>query len=86
MNAMLVIFGGLVGFLVLYAIALGMWSSRSGVQIVGRSLRNEAAEAEIEEHDIDEMIDALNARRRRGGRPEVGEELAHQLDPHLRDG
>jgi hypothetical protein len=38
-----------------------------------------AAQAEVEEHDIDAMVDALNElRRRRGGR-EIGEELADEL-------
>jgi hypothetical protein len=35
--------------------------------------------ADVEEHDIDEMLDALNARRRGRGRRDVGEELADEL-------
>jgi hypothetical protein len=86
MNSMLILFGGTVAFLVVFAVALGLWHPRSGIQIVGRSLRNHEAEAEIEAHDIDQMIDARNDLRRRIGKPELGEELAKQLEPHLRDG
>ena len=73
------IIGGLTLFLILFALALGLWHPRSGQAIVGRSLRNEEAEAEIEAHDIDEMIDARNARRRARGLPEIGDELADQV-------
>lgn len=83
---MWIVFGGTVVFLLLFAIGLGIWHPRSGVQIVGRSLRDDAAEAEIEAHDIDQMLDARNALRRRLGKPELGDELADQLGPHLRDG
>ena len=42
---------------------------------VGQSPRDHAAEADIEDHDIDQMIEARNERRRRLGRPEIGDEL-----------
>ena len=45
-------------------------------------LHTEAADAEIEAVDIDQMIEALGERRRLAGRPEIGEELARQA---LRD-
>jgi hypothetical protein len=38
-----------------------------------------AAEAEMEEHDIDDMLDAIAERRRRPGRRDIGEELADEL-------
>jgi hypothetical protein len=38
-----------------------------------------AAEAEMEEHDIDDMLDAINERRRRRGRRDIGEELSDEL-------
>jgi hypothetical protein len=41
-------------------------------------LHTEAADAEIEAVDIDQMIEARNERRRLAGRPEIGEELARQ--------
>jgi hypothetical protein len=40
--------------------------------------RAEAA-AEMEEHDIDDAIDAINERRRRRGRRDLGEELGDEL-------
>lgn len=42
---------------------------------VGQSPRDHAAEANIEDHDIDQMIEARNERRRRMGKPEIGDEL-----------
>jgi hypothetical protein len=74
----LVVFGGLVLFLVVFALALGAWHPKSGAQIVGRSMRDEGAEAEIEAHDIDQMLDSINEIRRRTGRRDVGEELADE--------
>jgi hypothetical protein len=38
-----------------------------------------AAEAEMEEHDIDDMLNAINRRRRQLGRRDIGEELADEL-------
>lgn len=73
------IIGGMTVFLLLFVIALGLWHPRSGQSIVGRSLRNDEAEAEIEAHDIDEMLDARNARRRAAGKPEIADELAEQV-------
>jgi hypothetical protein len=75
-----------LGFFVVFLLALGMWHPRSGNQIVGRSLRNPEAEAEIEANDIEMMIEAQNEIRRRRGAPDIGDELAEQLKPHLRDG
>ena len=51
---------------------------------VGESARDHGAEAWIEDHDIDEMIEARNERRRRLGRPEIGDELARELESELR--
>ena len=33
----------------------------------------------VEDHDVDDLIEAINERRRRSGRREVGEELADEL-------
>ena len=48
--------------------------------ISGRAERENAAAAqfEIEEHDIEEMIEARNALRARIGKPPIGEELAEE--------
>ena len=52
----------------------------------GRELNDElrngpdyGAMAEIEEHDTDDMLDAIDARRRARGRRGVGDELADEL-------
>ena len=37
------------------------------------------AEADMETHDIDDMLDAIGGYRRRQGRRDVGEELADDL-------
>jgi hypothetical protein len=47
--------------------------------LAGQSPRDHGADAEIEDHDIDQMIEARNERRRRLGRPEIGDELAEEL-------
>jgi hypothetical protein len=54
--------------------------------LAGQSPRDHAAEAEIEDHDIDEMIEARNERRRRLGKPEIGDELAAALERETRRG
>ena len=43
------------------------------------SERDPGADAEIEEHDIEMMIEARNAIRRRRGLPEIGDDLVAQL-------
>ena len=52
--------------------------------LAGQSPRDHAAEAEIEDHDIEEMIEARNERRRRLGRPEIGDDLAADLERDLK--
>jgi hypothetical protein len=46
---------------------------------VGQNPRDHSAEADIEDHDIDQMIEARNERRRRLGKPEIGDELEAAL-------
>jgi hypothetical protein len=41
--------------------------------------RRAQAEAEVEGHDIDDMLEAISAYRRRAGRRDLGEELADEL-------
>jgi hypothetical protein len=45
----------------------------------GQAGIDHGAMAEIEEHDIEQMIEGLNERRRRNGRQEIGDELADEL-------
>ena len=41
--------------------------------------RRAEAAAEVEDHDIEDMLDAISAYRRRAGRRDLGEELADEL-------
>lgn len=50
----------------------------------GQSPRDHGAEADIEDNDIAEMIEARNERRRRLGRPEIGDDLERELQRELR--
>jgi hypothetical protein len=52
--------------------------------LAGQSPRDHGADADIEDHDIDQMIEARNERRRRLGKPEIGDELAAALDRETR--
>jgi hypothetical protein len=45
--------------------------------------RSLAAQADVEDNDIEQMIEARNAMRRRRGLPELGDELAAQLRREL---
>jgi hypothetical protein len=82
---MLVIFGGMVLAFVLVVALAGLFHPKSGRSIVGGSLRSDEAEAEIEAHDIEEMIEARNERRRLAGRPEIGDDLAREALREPRD-
>jgi hypothetical protein len=75
---MVVVMGGMVLAFVLIIGLAGLFHPRSGQDIVGKSLRDHEAEATIEANDIEEMIEARNERRRRLGKPDIGEELARE--------
>jgi hypothetical protein len=47
--------------------------------LAGQSPRDYGADADIEDHDIDEMIEARNELRRRLGKPEIGDDLVAEL-------
>jgi hypothetical protein len=44
-----------------------------------RSGPDYGAMAEVEEHDIEQMLEGINERRRRQGKREIGDELADEL-------
>jgi hypothetical protein len=72
---------GVFGALLIIAVLLSLARARRHTgarRTASRSLRDYGTEAEIEEHDIDDMLDAINERRRRTGRRDVGEELADE--------
>jgi hypothetical protein len=56
-------------------LALGKWYPGSGAeQVHWRPTRSPEVEAELELDDVDQMLEAQNARRRASGRPERTEE------------
>jgi hypothetical protein len=67
-----VVFGGLV--VIAIFLAIGKWYPGSGAEQVDWKLtRSPEVEAELELDDVDQMIDAQNARRRATGRAEISE-------------
>jgi hypothetical protein len=70
---------------VLLCLVLGARSPRTRRRTIGASSRDYEAEAEIEAHDIGEMIEARNDIRRRIGKPEIGDELAAELHEQLNE-
>lgn len=70
--------------LVLLLLIVSMASPSKPRLRVGQSPQDHGAQAWIEEHDIDEMIEARNERRRLSGRPEIGDELSEALQAELR--
>lgn len=68
---------GIVTFVVLLVVVLVLSQPRPHQRLGAE--RSHAAEAEIEETDIEQMIEARNAIRRRRGLPELGDDLADQL-------
>jgi hypothetical protein len=66
---------GLLVALFLLFFAIGKWYPGSGAeQVDWRPTRSPELEAELELEDIDQMLEAQNARRRASGRPEKSEE------------
>jgi hypothetical protein len=68
------VLGGLVVAIGVF-LALGRWYPGSGAeQVDWRPTRSPEVEAELELDDVDQMLEAQNARRRASGRPERTEE------------
>ena len=68
-----VLFGGLVVLGIF--LALGKWYPGTGAeQVDWRPTRSPELEAELELDDVDQMLEAQNARRRASGRPELTED------------
>ncbi len=68
---------------VLIFLALGKFYPGSGAeQVDWKPTRSPELEAELELDDVDQMLEAQNARRRRDGRPEITEE---DVEAQLRD-
>lgn len=89
---------GLFVFLILFILALGVFYPGSGAkQLRWKPTRSPEVEAQNEVDDIDQMLEAANARRRRRGAAELTEQdltkavrdeeraLAERRDAHLLD-
>jgi hypothetical protein len=74
----LVLVGGMIAVFVVCSLLLGRHPRRELVD-ERRHTPDYAAMSEIEAHDVDDMLDGINERRRRAGRRDVGEELADEL-------
>ena len=71
--ALFVLCGGLVALGIF--LAIGKWYPGSGAeQVDWRPTRSPEVEAELEIDDVDQMLEAQNARRRASGRPEISED------------
>ncbi len=71
---------GMVGFIVLLLVLLARAYPGSGADLVDwKPTRSYETEAQLELDDVDQMIEAQNAYRRRRGAPEITEEDANRM-------
>jgi hypothetical protein len=76
-----VVFGVAIGVLVLVLFVLIVWMAKPTQPKLrfGESPADHEAQAAIEDSDIDQMIEARSERRRRLGKPDIGDELEREL-------
>ena len=81
-----VVFGVAIGLLVLILVVMIMFMATPSQPKLrfGENPRDHGAEAAIEDSDIEQMIEARSERRRRLGKPDIGDELEAQLQRDLR--
>jgi hypothetical protein len=74
-DVLTVVFGGLLAFFLITVVLLGLFSRRSPRDYLDwKPARSPEVEAENELDDVEQMLAAQNALRRRRGLPEVTEE------------
>ena len=80
------VFGVIIGVLVVVLLVMIVWMATPSQPRLkfGESPFDHEAEATIEDSDIDQMIEARSERRRRLGRPDIGDELESELQRSLR--
>ena len=73
--------------LFLWILALGLWHPKSGADILQwRPTRSAEVEVQNEIDDLDQMLEAANARRRKRGEEELTEDALHaQVREHQRE-
>ena len=65
---------GIVGFMLVGLVLLGLYHPRTGAETLDwRPTRSAETEVQNEIDDLDQMLEAANARRRRRGEPELTE-------------
>ncbi len=75
MDPLVLIMTVVVGGLLVWIIFLGLYHPRSGADVLQwRPTRSAELEAQNEIDDLDQMLEAANARRRARGEPELTEE------------
>ena len=75
MDPLVLIMTVVIGGLLLWVIFLGLYHPRSGADVLDwRPTRSPELEAQNEVDDLDQMLEAANARRRARGEPELTEE------------
>ena len=75
MDAFTVVFGGFLAFFIITILLLGMFSQRSPREFLDwKPTRSADVEAQNEIDDVDQMIEAQNAMRRRRGAAELTEQ------------
>lgn len=86
MSPVVATIGGVLATFLIAALVLRRWPGGAGRRApdlrrtdIEPHRARAAAAAEMEEHDIDDMIDAIGEHRRRRGRRGIGEELADEL-------
>ena len=82
-----VIFGGTLAFFVVFVLLLGMFSKRSAIDILDwKPTRSPEVESHNDIDDVQQMIDAQNAIRRRRGLPDRDEEeIAASVERHRQE-
>jgi hypothetical protein len=80
MDPLLVLIGGPIAILAIFALALA-WHPRRGRELVGelRPWHDHEAMSDIESRDTDQMLDSIEDHRRQAGHRSVGEELGDEL-------
>jgi hypothetical protein len=74
-DAFTVVIGGLLAFFVIAILLLGAFSDRSPREFLDwKPTRSPELEAQNEIDDVEQMIEAQNAMRRRRGAPEISED------------
>lgn len=86
MSAVLIVLGGLFLLLVVIAVVSGRRSSvPDSLSGVAHREAAMAAQADVEEHDIEEMLEARDALRKRIGKPSLADELEQDARRDLED-